>query len=391
MICEKCGTQFSEGRNCPNCNALAIYVNEDDYKSRQQEWEAENAPKEENTKQKRKLNIHIDPVIIKKIGIVVAVVCVIATAIIWITGRVKNAIHQGQYRLIYDNGTLIDSGERSFDVYSAEDAIFSTSGNFIYHNDFTQYQYNGEITDKYISPKGNATAIVTISGTEDAVYSLYYADKTDSVLVCEGPQAIKVIEVTDDGCIYFEKSEMGAYEIVLATSVYRYDGEKTTLIADNVTRSTPCENQHEFIYYDKDMLVYLYCNGESKILGEENGNEYICTGTGKIYYLTLDGTLYEDGKIASIDRNIVAGSLMPVANSDKVVYSRDGMLFAYGGSFKSPVKLLDDYNTFDGKCNVVEKNGKVYYAYDNVLYTCSKNGRKITTKDGVKAVYLNFK
>lgn len=98
MICEKCGTEFSEGRNCPNCNALAIFVKEDEYKNRRQEWEEENAP-EEAAEKKWKLNIHVNPVILKKILMIAVVVCVIAAAAVWITGKVRTAMYQGQFRL----------------------------------------------------------------------------------------------------------------------------------------------------------------------------------------------------------------------------------------------------------------------------------------------------
>ncbi|MCR5215594.1 MAG: hypothetical protein K6C69_01490, partial [Lachnospiraceae bacterium] len=39
MICEKCGTSFTEGRNCPNCGALAVYNKMEDFEKRLVSWD----------------------------------------------------------------------------------------------------------------------------------------------------------------------------------------------------------------------------------------------------------------------------------------------------------------------------------------------------------------
>lgn len=393
MICEKCGTEFSEGRNCPNCNALAIFVKEDEYKNRRQEWEDDNALKEEAQK-KRKLNIHVNPVILKKILMIAVVVCVIATAAVWITGKVRNAMYQGQFRLIFGDGTVMDSTEGSFKEFWAKDSIFSTEGNFVYHNTFDKSGVNGEITAEYVSPRGTCAAFVSKEGVDEETvsYFLYISDKDGCRLIGSGSNPYTVVDVTSDGCIYYEELELGPYEVVVSTDIYLYNGEKTVLLVEDITRSVPCENENEFIYYDADMHPYLYAGKRgTSLLEDGNGYEFVCTSTGKIYYRTPNGELYEQGKVGSVDRGVLAGTLRAVANSDKVVYAKSGALYGAGGTFKAPVLLLSAYDMYRSRCNVVEKSGKLYYAYDGILYTCNSTGGKVTTREGVSEVYLSFK
>lgn len=393
MICEKCGTEFSEGRNCPNCNALAIFVKEDEYKNRRQEWEEENAP-EEAAEKKWKLNIHVNPVILKKILMIAVVVCVIAAAAVWITGKVRVAMYQGQFRLIYGDGTIMDSSEGSFKEFAAEESIFSTEGNFVYQNTFDKSGVRGEITAEYVSPRGTCAAFVSKEGTDEETvsYFLYISDKEGCRLIRSGSNPYTVVDVTSDGCIYFEEMELGPYEVVVSTDIYLYNGEKTVLLVEDITRSVPCENENEFIYYDADMQPYLYADGRgTSLLEDGNGYEFVCTSTGKIYYRTPNGDLYEQGKVGSVDRGVLAGTLRAAANSDKVVYAKSGALYGAGGTFKAPVMLLSAYDMYRSRCNVVEKSGKLYYAYDGILYTCNSTGGKITAKEGVFEVYLSFK
>lgn len=393
MICEKCGTEFSEGRNCPNCNALAIFVKEDEYKNRRQEWEEDNAPKEDAPKT-FKLNIHVNPVIVKRVLMIVAVVCVIATAAIWVTGRIKSAMYQEQFRIVYGNGTVMNSNEGSFEGYSAENSIFSTEGNFVYPNTFDKSGLEGEITAEYVSPRGTCAAFVSKQGVEEEniKYFLYISDKDGCRLIRSGSNPYTIVDVTSDGSIYYEEMELGPYEVVISTNIYMYNSEKVILLVENITRSVPCENENEFIYYDGDMQPYLYADGRgTSLLEDGNGYEFVCTSTGKIYYLTPNGDLYEQGKVGSIDRGVQAGTLKAAANSDKVIYAKSGSLYGVGGTFRVPVMLLSSYDMYKSRCNVVEKSGKLYYAYEGVLYICDKSGGKITSKEGFSEVYLSFK
>ncbi|MCM1467532.1 MAG: hypothetical protein NC086_05240 [Alistipes sp.] len=393
MICEKCGTEFSEGRNCPNCNALAIFVKEDEYKNRKQEWEEDNAPKEEVQK-KIQLNIHVNPVIVKRVLMIAAVVCVVATAAVWITGRVRSAMYQEQFRVVYGNGAVMDSEEGSFEAYPAENAIFSTEGNFVYPDTFDKSGIEGEITAEFVSPRGTCAAFVSKEGVEEenVRYFLYISDPNGCRLIRSGSNPYNIVDVTSGGGIYYEEMELGPYEVVVSTNIYLYNGERVLLLVEDITRSVPCENENEFIYYDKDMQPYLYSNGSgTSLLEDGNGYEFVCTSTGKIYYRTPDGDLYEQGKVGSVDRNIQAGTLRAAANSDKVIYARAGSLYGAGGSFNAPVMLLSSYDIYNGRCNAVEKSGKLYYAYDGMLYTCDKSGGKISSKEGFPEVYLSFK
>lgn len=392
MICEKCGTEFSEGRNCPNCNAPAIFVKEDEYKNRKQEWEEDNAPREEAEK-KPKLNIHVNPVILKKILMIVAVVCVIATAAIWIAGKIQNALYQEQFRVVYGDGTVMDSKGGSFDAYPAEDAIFSTEGNFVYRNTFDGSGVEGEITAEYVSPKGTCAAFVSKEGIEEETvkYFLYISDDSGCRLIKSGANPFTVIDVTSDGSIYYEEMELGPYEVVVSTDIYLYNGEKCVLIVEDVWKSVPCENESEFIYYDGEMQPYLYSDGKrTSLQNGGSGYEFVCTATGKIYYLTSGGDLYEQGKTGSVDRGVTPGTIRAAANSDKLVYVKDGALYAVGGTFSEPVMLLSSYDMYGNRCNVVEKSGKLYYAYENKMYTCNKAG-KITSQEGISEIYLSFK
>lgn len=394
MICEKCGTEFSEGRNCPNCNAPAIFVKEDEYKSRKQEWEEDNAADGEAAEWKPKLNIHVNPVILKKVLMIAAVVCVIATAAVWITGIIKNAVYQGQFRVVYGNGTVMDSNGGSFEAYSVEEAIFSTEGNFVYQNTFDKSGVEGEITAEYVSPKGTCAAFVSKVGIEEenTTYFLYISDDSGCRLVKSGVNPFTVVDVTSDGSIYYEEMELGPYEVVVSTEIYRYNGEKSVLLVEDIWRSVSCENESEFIYYDGDMQPYLYSDGKSTSLQDTgSGYEFVCTAEGKIYYLTSGGELYEQGRVGSLDRGVSAGTLKAAANSNKVIYVKDGALYAVGGTFTEPVMLLSSYDMYGSRCNVVEKSGKLYYSYGGVLYTCDKTGKKITSQEGISEVYLSFK
>ncbi len=393
MICEKCGTEFSEGRNCPNCNAPAIFVKEDEYKNRKQEWEEDNAPREEAEK-KPKLNIHVNPVILKKVLMIVAVVCVVATAAIWITGKVKNALYQGQFRVVYGNGTVMDSKGGSFEAYPVENVIFSTEGNFAYQNTFDKSGVEGEITAEYVSPKGTCAAFVSRKGIEEenTTYFLYISDGNGCRLVKSGSSPFTVIDVTSDGNIYYEEMELGPYEVVVSTDIFRYNGEKSVLIVEDVWRSVPCENESEFIYYDREMQPFLYSDGKrTSLLDEGSGYEFVCTATGKIYYVTSGGELYEQGKVGSLDREVTAGTIKAAANSDKVIYVKNGALYAVGGTFSSPVMLLSSYDIYGERCNVVEKSGKLYYSDGSMMYTCDRTGKKRTSREGITEVYLSFK
>lgn len=406
MICEKCGIEFHEGRNCPNCGALAIFVKEDEYQSRKQEWEEENAPREETTKKKLQINIHVDPVIVRRIVILAAVICVVLTAGIWIVGRVRKFFNQEQYVLVYDNGTNMSADSRSFSEYVVEDAVYSTDGNYVYPNHFPAESVQGEIISQYVSPSGEYGAVISMEGTDTASYYLYAVRNTQGKyaendagstnegceLVKSGTNEIRIIEVTGEGNIYYEEAELGAYNVVLSTALYLYDGEKSKLVAENVHNFVSCENENEFIYYDSDLQAYLYSEGNITVLNEGRyGYEYVCTSEGAIYYLTPKGELYMQGRIGSIDRGITSGSLMAAANSEKVVYAKDGALYCYGGSIKTPVVLLEDYDLYEGRCRVIEKHDKIYYAYEGKLYMVSKSGKNVSTKDGIEGVFFSFK
>lgn len=393
MICEKCGTEF-EGRDCPNCGTLAIFVKEDEYQERRQEWEEENAPKDENAK-KFKLNIKIDPVVVKKCAIGAAVACVVLAVIFTVVNWMTNFFEQEKYVLVYDNGTVMNADSRSFDVYPVEDSVFSADGNYAYANHFPTEGIKGEIVESCVSPSGEYGAIVSMEGVDVAQYYLYAVkneDNSAAELIRQGTNELQVVEVTNDGKIYYEEAELGAYNVVLTTSLYQYEGGKNKLVAEDIQHFVPCENENEFIYYDRDLQAYLYSDGKVTVLNEESyGYEYALTSGGKSFYLTPAGELYEEDKLGSIDRGITSGSLKAVANSDKVIYVKDGGLYCYGGDIKTPVQLIAEYDAYEGNCSIVERHGKLYYAYNGVMYVTNKSGKQTSTKEGVEAVYLQKK
>lgn len=394
MICEKCGAEFSEGRNCPECGALAIFVKEDEYQERRQEWEEENASTEESAKKKLQLNIHVDPVILKKAIIMVAVVCVIATAIFGIMRVISNYVSQEQYLLVYDNGIIMNSDSGAFDVYPVENAIFSADGNYVYKDVFCKEGIQGEIISQYVSPSGEYAAYVSMEGTETAEYFLYIVKTIEQtpVLVRSGVNELNIIEVTSEGGIFFEEAEIGAYSVVLSAVIYHFDGEKVRLVTEECQYFVTCENEEEFIYYDSQMQAYLYSDGNVEAINDgECGYEYARTNTGKLYWLNEKGELYQEGVKGSIDRGIAVGSLRIVANSDKVIYSKDGSLYCVGGSMDTPIKLLEHYDSYGDECRVMEKHDKIYYIFDNALYSCESSGKVKKVKDDILNVYLSIK
>ena len=393
MICEKCGTEF-EGRDCPNCGTLAIFVKEDEYQERRQEWEEENAPKDENAK-KFKLNIKIDPVVVKKCAIGAAVICVVLTVLFAAVKLITNFFKQEQYVLVYDNGTVMNADSRSFDVYPVEDAVFSADGNYAYANHFFVDEIQGEIIRSYVSPSGEYGAIVSMEGTETAKYYLYLVENNEALgaeLIRQGNNEIRIVEVTNDGKIYYEEAELGAYSVVLNSSLYEYEDGKNKQVAEDVVKFVSCENENEFIYYDSDLQAYWYSDGKVTALNEGSyGYEYALTSEGEVFYLSPNGELYKEGVLGSIDRGITGGTLKAVANSDKVIYVKDGGLYCYGENIKTPIQLITEYDAYEGNCTIVERHGKLYYAYDGTMYVTNKKGKVTSTKEGVKAVYLQKK
>lgn len=386
MICEKCGHEFFEGRNCPECGALAIFVKEDEYQERKQEWEEENASKE--GQEKKKLNIHINPAIIKKAVILVAVVCVIATAIFWLVGMIREFIVQSRYVVVYEAQSTFGADKSSFGEFTEDEAVYSADGNYVYKDDFDKTGVEGEIISIYASTSGDYGALVTRMGDEVPEYYLYaLGDSCERIRISTGK--INIIEVTGEGHIYYEESEIGAYDVVLGTSIYVYNGEKSKLIAEGIEDFEACENEHEFIYYDSDLQAYLYDNGKVEYLHEEEyGYEYVRTATGVMYYLNGSGELYAGNRKSVADSGIVAGTLSVIANSDKVTYVKDGKLYCYGKSMRKPIVLVEDYDIYGERANVVEKHNKIYCAYDGKLIVTNKKGKIYSEKDGIDGVYL---
>ncbi len=381
MICEKCGHEFFEGRNCPECGALAIFVKEDEYQERRQEWEEENASKE--GQEKKKLNIHINPAIIKKAVISVAVVCIIATAIFIIGGMIKEFIEQSRYVIVYETGG-------AFEDFVAEEAVYSADGNFVYKDEFDKSGVEGEIISVCVSTDGKYGALVSRVGVDVAEYLLYeLGGSCNQVKRSFGK--INIIEVTGDGHIYYEEAELGAYDVVLSTSIYLYADGKNKYIADDISDFEYCENEDEFIYYDSNFQAYLYDEGNIEELGVDvQGNEYARCETGAMYYVNNAGELYVHNKNVVIDSQIMGGTLNVIANSDKVTYVKDGAMYCYGKYMKAPVKLIEVYDIYGEKARVVEKHDKIYCAYNGKLIVTNKNGKILSEEDGIDGVYLCY-
>lgn len=394
MVCEQCGKEFDEGRNCPHCGALAIFVNDDEYTERKQAWEEENTPQEENPSKKFSLKIHINPIILKKVLTWMAVVCFAATAIILLIRGGISFFTQEKYCLVYDNGEFLNSTSRGFEVYSMERAVFSVDGNYIYQDCFEQEGIPGSILAKNVDVTGQYGAVVSVEGTDSdaATYYLYHIKKNEQPReILSSKERLRLIEVSSNGDIFFEKAEIGAFEATLNTSIYRYDGNKCSFIVENISDFLACEEEQQFIFYDMDLQAYLYQDGNIRILSEgQHGSDYVVTGKGTQYYVAY-GNLVLGGKNQVVDSNVTPGTLMAVVNSERVLYVKDGSLYCYGGSFQKPVKLIEDYAYYEGRCQVVEHHGILSFAYDNVLYQCSRNGTVKKKKDGIKNVYLSVK
>lgn len=389
MICEKCKTEFFEGRNCPNCNALAIYVTEDEYNERKQEWEAENAPEEDDTE--RKFKIHIDPIIARKVVTVMAVVCVIATAIFWIAGLIIESVEQSKYSLVYDNGTIINADLGKFKVYSVEKAIYTTDGKFVYENKFDLTQTEGEIVSGYVSRDGENAVFVSLINSDIVKYNLYLVIDDEMSLIRSGSNEFKIIEVCIDGTVFFEEAEIGSYEIVLNTVLYQYGDGKLTRIADNVQGYTLSDREKEFIYYDTEYQAYLYKDGNATVVDDNlYGCDVVITDKENVYYINQKGELLKLGKEDIIDTGITAKSIMKVANSEKIAYIKEGVLYCYGGSYRKPVSLITEYELYGEKINILEKSGKIYFAYKQSLYSCSLGGKVNKIKDGIESIYFIY-
>lgn len=397
MICEKCGKEFDEGRNCPHCGALAIFVNDDEYEERKQEWEVENAPEEvDEPKKKFRLKIHVDPAIVKKVVTLMAVVVIIATAILWLVIGAVRFFTQEKYILVYDRGNFINSDSKKFVVYSEENAIYSADGNYIYVNTFVHDGVVGTIVEEYADITGGYAALVSVEGTdnENAIYHLYCLTKNEAPKeIKQDSNLMRIVEINDKGQIIFESSEIGTYEATLSTAIYRYDGAKCTVVVEDIADFLECEAQDQFIYYDMELQAYLYHDGEIDVLSEGHyGSSYVVTSNLMQYYIAKDGTLRKESKVTEIvDEAVTNGTLEAVVNSEKVIYEKGGALYCYGGSFKKPVMLIENYDMYSGRCHVVERHGILYFAYGNDLFRCSANGKIKKIKSDINQVYLSLK
>lgn len=394
MICEKCGTEF-EGRDCPNCGALAIFVKEDEYQERKQEWEEENAPKEEAAKKFAFPEIHVNPVVVRRCVVAVVALCVLVAVIAGAGSLIRGFLKQEQYLLVMDNGTIMNSDGRGFEVFSVDKAVFSRDGSYVYAMKFSTDGIPGEVLNTCVSPSGAYVSVISMEVSESAdgaVYSLYLVkNETDAVpeLVQTGNCELQIVEVGNSGTVYYEEAEIGAYEVVLKTSLYRYQDGKKRLMAEDVQQYVSCEKEDEFIYYDRDMQAYRYSQGRVVILNEGKcGYEYILTSQGDIYYLTPDGNLYREGQKGSLDQNVTTGTLRAVANSSKVSYVKNGSLYCYEDGMKAPVELISGYDSYESTVKILERHGKLYYSYEGILYEKNSAGKELSQKEGIQNVYF---
>lgn len=394
MICEKCGTEF-EGRDCPNCGALAIFVKEDEYQERRQEWEEENAPKEETVKKFALPKIHVNPVLARRCVVAVTALCILVAVVVGACRLARAFLRQEQYVLLMDNGSIMNADSRGFEVFPVEKAVFSTDGNYAYPMKFLTEGIRGEILISCVSPSGEYASVVSMEiseGADTAVYSLYaVTNEANAVpeLVKTGNSEIRIVEVTNSGTVYYEEAEIGAYEVVLMTSLYRYADGKSRIIAEDIQRFVSCEKEDEFIYYDRNMQAYRYSEGTVTVLNEgKYGYEYILTSQGDIYYLTPDGNLYREGQKGSIDQNVTTGTLRAVANSSKVSYVKGGALYCYEEGMKVPAELISGYDSYESSVRILERHGKLYYSYEGILYEKNSSGKELSQKEGIQNVYF---
>lgn len=394
MICEKCGTEF-EGRDCPNCGALAIFVKEEEYQERKQEWEEENAPKEESAKKFALPKIHVNPVVLRRCVVTVVALCVLVAVIAGAGSLIRGFLRQEQYVLLMDNGTIMNADSRGFEVFSLEKTAFSADGNYAYPMKFLPDGIRGEVLTSCVSPSGEYASVVSMEVSKDAdtaVYSLYAVkNEANAVpeLVKTGNSEIRIVEVSNSGTVYYEEAEIGAYEVVLTTSLYRYADGKSRIIAEDIQRFVSCEKEDEFIYYDRNMQAYRYSEGTVTTLNEgKYGYEYILTSQGDIYYLTPDGNLYREGKKGSLDQNVTTGTLRAVANSSKVSYVKNGSLYCYEDGMKAPVELISGYDSYESTVKILERYGKLYYSYEGILYEKNSSGKELSQKEGIQNVYF---
>lgn len=399
MICEKCKIEFHEGRECPNCGTLAIFVKDDEYLNRRQEWEEENAPEEEEVKSK-KLNIklNIDYKQVKKVSLIVVAVAVLVIVVAGILWGILGFISQEKFQLVYDEGKVLGTGNKNYASYSIEEAIFTTDGNYVYRNQMNVNGVEGEIQSQYVDSSGKYCGVVSMEGDDiDAMtYRLYALENrddvkgSDAILVTMGSSELRIAMITSDGAIYYEEAFVGTFNTIESMNLYCYRNGVKQLLAEDIVGFIPGDNDDEIIYYNHDYEGFIYRNGRSTMIdtkGASQGNDYACVGD-TIYYVTGSGELYRIGQVGSIDRGVVPGSLSNVVNSDKVTYIRDGSLYAVGGQWKTPVQLIAEYDQYGKKGAVLERHGILYFVEDGRLYTCNGSGKKKLKKEEVQAVYF---
>ncbi len=395
MICDKCKYEFFEGRNCPNCGNLAIFVMDDDYENRKNEWEQENKPEE--VEQKKKISITVDKEKVKKavlIGTAAVAVIAAATAMLLL---ILHYAEQKKYIVLYDNASVIVGLNKSISAFDSENAVFSADGIYAYAG--RECETEGELLSNVVSRNGKYAAIVTVIGNDadEAEYYLYRYDRTENILteIRHGSQTIRTVSVVNDGQVIYEAAELGSYSAIIDSSIYLYDGERTKKLAEDVSDFVSCEKDGDFLYYDTQMNVYLYSGGEITELTDDalsnEGSQFVCTYKGNYYYLTNAGDLYDAGKDKLADTGVNVGTLSNVAGTDKVTYVKDGTLYIYGSSIKTPVALIENYDYYGSRLKILENSGKIYFVYQDTLYICNSRGKVKTTKDNVQGVYFSLK
>lgn len=345
MKCVKCGFEYAEGRNCPRCGEPSILINEDYYR-RKQEWEAQNAARQEEQKQRKKSRI--SAVLLKRIGLG----CAVFLAVLFLGIRLFAAIRE--WIRVNDNDVIMD-----VDVY---ELVTTCDGAYGYHPAEFFGDVSMEMRQLNCSIDGKVAA-GTAYDDDRGLYCLYVSRNGESRLALESAQEIVLRWVNCDGSVLVQLNSYGEYgilqesEYVEVDSQVRYLSEDISLLVDTGLDRCYC--------YVAAGNIYVFEDGKSILKGHIDD---ILTTDRVIYALDMlfyrrNGTLYrQDGSVVA-DKVSMA---VRVCGTNELCYAVGDKLFfldagerQYEFDIKGDLRLSQDMMLRKGNYLYSVENGQM--------------------------------
>lgn len=350
MKCDKCGCEYTEGRNCPKCGALSIFLNED-YIERKKKWEEENAAQVlQNTSGKTKKKIKINKKkAIKGIKFLVcgAAVCIgIALA----AAGIRSCIRVNNVKISYEE--------------EYEEPVYTTDKVYICEKNIHAI-LSGTVHEEYASTNGRFMAVTVYDeGTEE--YGLYVADKENTRLCGKGLGEKFILWVNNNGSVVYNEVEYAAYNAVSESFLCIWNEGNVYQVSDNFYRCIDvCD---EWIVYDDmggNVYIYYYGDNSPQLLYEGRLlNRYVYSN-GTLYYADNSNNLYyiKDGSSILLVQGVYPDTLRKIYNGEGITYVKtDDSLCSINRVDKGENVLETAFDTEDYNEVVIWYKGKLYYS-----------------------------